>query len=443
MAPLLVEGVPQRDETGNNLRGNINQEKGEDDNHLQGVLGAVIIEDEEHKHKLDSLAAPDADPVLILGSPVIGGAGSPETVQASAPDLTPVVVDDAIITKDEKPKHKLDSLAAPDANSVLILGSPVIGGVGSPEAVQASAPDLTPVVKDEKPKLNLYPFSLAAPNANSVLILDSTVTGGVASPEAKQASDLGLTPVVVSETMWAAMSAADFGSYRAIVLGDPGCSFSPWRLAAAEANRAVWGPEVDGNVMVIGTALTWTGHDFVPLSGIAFATNDPTKTGLYLTLSCYYEFSGNGTPVPVLDFLGSDTTGKFTVRGWASGGWSSDAIRKVANHPTLAGLPDANMSGLFPLQVFDSFPTDFVPVASARHVSNPGRVSFADGSSGVPTILARAADLVPALCGDGTVQIGEECDDGNNVNGDMCSAQCRIERGGGSSEMAAAGADSS
>jgi cysteine-rich repeat protein len=332
MAPLVVEGVPQRDEMGNTRGGHIHQEKGQDDRRLQEVHGAVIIE-------------------------------------------------------------------------------------------------------DEKRKLNLY--SLAAPDTNSVLILDSTVTGGAASPEAKQASDLGFTPVVVSETMWAAMSAADFGSYRAIILGDPGCAFSPWRLAAAEANRIVWGPEVDGNVMVIGTSLTWTGHDFVPKSGIAFATNDPTKTGLYLSLSCYYEFSGNGTPVPVLEFLGSDTSRAFTVRGWANGGWTSDAIHKVADHPTLDGLPDSNLSGWFPLQVFDSFPTDFVPVAIARHVSNPGRLSFPDGRAGVPTILARAADLVPVLCGDGTVQKGEECDDGNTLNDDRCSAQCRIERGGGSSEIAA------
>jgi hypothetical protein len=38
--------------------------------------------------------------------------------------------------------------------------------------------------------------------------------------------------------------------------------------------------------------------------------------------------------------------------------------------------------------------------------------SFPDGSSGVPYILVRAADLAPVLCGDGTVKVGEECDDG-------------------------------
>jgi hypothetical protein len=57
--------------------------------------------------------------------------------------------------------------------------------------------------------------------------------------------------------MWAALITADFGSYRAIILRDPGCSFGPWRLATAvataEANRAVWGPEFGENAMVNGT----------------------------------------------------------------------------------------------------------------------------------------------------------------------------------------------
>lgn len=33
------------------------------------------------------------------------------------------------------------------------------------------------------------------------------------------------------------------------------------------------------------------------------------------------------------------------------------------------------------------------------------------------------------FCGDGTLDPGEECDDGNNVDGDGCSADCTVERG--------------
>mgnify|MGYP000308655406 CR=1 FL=1 len=73
----------------------------------------------------------------------------------------------------------------------------------------------------------------------SVLNLNSTVSKGIASLEARQARALDLTPLVVDDMMGAAMSAADFGSYRAIVLGDPSYSTEPSRFAAAEANRAV------------------------------------------------------------------------------------------------------------------------------------------------------------------------------------------------------------
>jgi cysteine-rich repeat protein len=35
----------------------------------------------------------------------------------------------------------------------------------------------------------------------------------------------------------------------------------------------------------------------------------------------------------------------------------------------------------------------------------------------------------PAQCGDGILQAGETCDDGNTVNGDGCSAACQVEAG--------------
>ena len=69
-----------------------------------------------------------------------------------------------------------------------------------------------------------------APDANSVLILDIAVSGGASSLEAMAATAAGHTVVVVSDTTWLAMSAADFASYRALVLGDatcPGVGTSP------------------------------------------------------------------------------------------------------------------------------------------------------------------------------------------------------------------------
>jgi cysteine-rich repeat protein len=46
------------------------------------------------------------------------------------------------------------------------------------------------------------------------------------------------------------------------------------------------------------------------------------------------------------------------------------------------------------------------------------------------TSRTSAADkftYVPSTCGDGTLDPGEQCDDGNTISGDECSAQCQVE----------------
>lgn len=43
-----------------------------------------------------------------------------------------------------------------------------------------------------------------------------------------------------------------------------------------------------------------------------------------------------------------------------------------------------------------------------------------------PTDTADASVSTP-VCGDGTADTGEECDDGNNVDGDGCSSECAVE----------------
>lgn len=81
-----------------------------------------------------------------------------------------------------------------------------------------------------------------APDANSVLILDPTVTGGAGSREAVLAAANGFTVVVDSAAAWSARTTAEFASFRAIILGDATCVVDPSPVAAAEANKAVWGP---------------------------------------------------------------------------------------------------------------------------------------------------------------------------------------------------------
>jgi hypothetical protein len=77
----------------------------------------------------------------------------------------------------------------------------------------------------------------AAPG--EVLILGSTVSGGPGSVLAQKFVLAGKTPVVVDGATWAGMTAAQFDSYDAIVLGDPTCSGTGPELPAT-ANAAVW-----------------------------------------------------------------------------------------------------------------------------------------------------------------------------------------------------------
>ena len=42
--------------------------------------------------------------------------------------------------------------------------------------------------------------------------------------------------------------------------------------------------------------------------------------------------------------------------------------------------------------------------------------------------VVRAADSPQPVCGNGKIEVGETCDDGNTKDGDSCPANCRIER---------------
>lgn len=221
-----------------------------------------------------------------------------------------------------------------------------------------------------------------------VLILDSTVTGGAFSDEAMAAEKIGLGVDVVDDATWASMTTAQFAAYEALVLGDPTCTGLNSGTATATANASVWGPAVDGNVILIGTDEVYhrgQGGLQVTDNLVKFAADGDDKTGMMISLSCYYHGTAPGTPVPLLAAFGS-----FTATGV---GCYNDA-HIVATHPALASLTDSSLSdwSCSVHQAFDSFPSDFLPLVIAEG-ELPGALDFPDGTRGVPYVVARGEGL--------------------------------------------------
>jgi len=281
---------------------------------------------------------------------------------------------------------------------------------------------------DQTTPVEVAVSALGAPDDHTVLILDSTVSGGSTSREAFFAAAAGFTVEIVTPAGWAAKTGPEFASYRALILGDPFCQLGTSAVTAAINNRTVWGPVVNGNVILVGTDPVFhqsQGGDQVTQGSVQFAAAEPGLTGAYISLSCYFHDTVVNTPVTLLQPFQSTTTGTFSVRGV---GCFNNA-HKVADHPALTGITDTTLSnwGCSVHEAFDHFPTDFLPLAIARGSLGAGTIDFPGGISGIPYIMARGRTLVPDFCGNGIVEAPEECDDGNTTNCDNCSAQCKIE----------------
>ena len=234
----------------------------------------------------------------------------------------------------------------------------------------------------------------ACAQTGQALILGPTVLNGTNSMEAQAAQAVGLTPVVVDNATWMSMSTADFAKYQVIVVGDPACSADPGLATAATMTTSVWGPAVNGNVIINGTDPVFhaeyggkAGGQTLVYKSVAFAGNQTGKTGLYVSLSCEYISAYSPTHVPVLDALND---GEFDVQQVGC----YNAVHIVATHPALAGLTDADLSNWYCSvhEAFTKWPADFQVLAIAEGAG--ATYTAADGTTGIPYIIARGAGLV-------------------------------------------------
>ncbi|QSZ37070.1 hypothetical protein DSL72_009162 [Monilinia vaccinii-corymbosi] len=220
--------------------------------------------------------------------------------------------------------------------------------------------------------------SLLASLAASVLAEDLLFVDTFEFKEfAEVTSVLGFTTEVVSEAQWKTMTTAEFAAFKAIVIADPDCSSSPSDVQFLTDTKNTWGPAVQGNIVVIGTDPTFhfsaqPGAKVLIDNSINFAAAAKSlagaqQTGLYFALSCYYN-DVDSAKVESLSYFGD-----FTVRGNLA---CYNKAHIVASSPALGTLDDA-------------------------------------------------------ACGDRKwdASLNEECDDGNTVSGDGCSASCKCESG--------------
>jgi uncharacterized repeat protein (TIGR01451 family) len=272
----------------------------------------------------------------------------------------------------------LGTMAADDSRTVRLGVTAATAGTKVNTASVASAVE----ENGEAPNSDTATTSVAAESTGERAL----IFGPTDSAALRQAvTDAGFEPVVASAAEWGSMTTADFDNYRALLIGDPGCS-SVSTVAAAVANKAVWGAAVNGNVIIDGTDPVLHSKSFFTQGAVRFATARGGRTGAYVSLSCYYTSAGAGTPVPLLDAF---HPGGFTVNS-VSGCF--DAAHIVADHPALAGITDSLLSGwgCSVHEAFDAWPDDFLVLAIALS----GTVYHAnDGTVGTPYILARGEGL--------------------------------------------------
>ena len=264
-------------------------------------------------------------------------------------------------------------------------------------------------------------ISQGAADDHTVVILGTTVVGAPATPsdlctslEATQAAGQGFNVEIDNATAWGAKTGAHFATYREIILGDPNCASNTTPVAAAEANRTTWGPNITGNKVVVGTdpadhalyaPTLQPGASALTGNAIAFAAarTAPIQTGAYISLSCYYFTTPQNAPVavPVLDQFGSFTAIGQSPSTGPTPGLPEDSHIVVSSHPVMTSpnaLTDAALSGWHASthEEFATFPSSFLVLAIQKDITATGYTA-SDGTMGAPYILATPAVITLPL----------------------------------------------
>ena len=169
---------------------------------------------------------------------------------------------------------------------------------------------------------------------------------------------------------------------------------------------------ISGSVTMRGTSSSASGSDVEMIAGEA----DPAGT---LTVANTIDCRGGSTSTPsVVVLAGCDLTVAAAVKVDGSGGGATFDMASL--RPMTLGTNSqylATPGGSIAVH----HPVGMAPVLGAGVTFNPPPL-FVVGST--------AGFLTCPGCGNGIVEGGEACDDGNLVSGDCCSSSCTIESAG-------------
>ncbi|KAJ4418315.1 hypothetical protein N0V85_001479 [Neurospora sp. IMI 360204] len=259
---------------------------------------------------------------------------------------------------------------------------------------------------------------------------------GLKYSEYNETVKLGLSAhVCKDEAEWYSMTTADFAKYKAIIVPDCLCNTSLSTIKFLDDTKKVWSPAVTGNMILIGTDPSFHAKWFgLPgayammkdaISHVTLGNKD--GTGMYFSLSCYYQSNSSQMAVQSLSEIGN-----FQVRGNLSHPCLNDA-HLVATSDVMISLNDGIASdwNCSVHEVFSDYPREgsggFNALAVAVNASGPGQQEFADGTVGIPYIIARGA--TPVGCGNNVTdtKFHEQCDEGkaNGTPESLCSASCK------------------
>jgi choice-of-anchor A domain-containing protein len=295
---------------------------------------------------------------------------------------------------------------------------------------------------------DLKTASQAANSTNKVLILGSSVSGGRNSREAQAVAIADPTTQidVVTPEQWRAMTATQFMTYRALIIGDAACQSGTAAFQAAVDTRNTWGAIADGDVALLGTDPTSNRTQKLVENSIRFVLGSMQyRTGMYIALGCAYQDAHPNTRVTLLEPFGT-----FKVQGVPGCAESAHMVRLWSDLLSQS-ISDATLTGngCAARSVFTTYPErnfSFAALATSSRGPVPGQRPYLDflvtedravSFLGTPYVLVRGAMPLAAGCGlnDRSTDM-EDCDLGDNHNGqpalhgqpasETCSYSCRL-----------------